>query len=233
MGESAATLVVGPSLFKAADLLHARTGVPDYRFAGLMGLEDCDAFTQALADISGQPVPARIDRWRAQLQDAMVDCHFMLGFARVALAADPDLLGMQATFLTGMGAEIVAAVSPAKHESLALLPVPKIVIGDLEDLEKDARAGGAQVIVANSYAAGTAERLGLPLMRAGFPQYDQVGGYARTWVGYRGTRQALFDFANLMLRQHHELEPYQSIYRAEPRLGDNHGAPSSATGLVH
>lgn len=233
MGESAATLVVGPSLFKAADLLHARTGVPDYRFAGLMGLEDCDAFTQALADISGQPVPARIDRWRAQLQDAMVDCHFMLGFARVALAADPDLLGMQATFLTGMGAEIVAAVSPAKHESLALLPVPKIVIGDLEDLEKDARAGGAQVIVANSHAAGTAERLGLPLMRAGFPQYDQVGGYARTWVGYRGTRQALFDFANLMLRQHHELEPYQSIYRAEPRLGDNHGAPSSATGLVH
>ncbi|MCK6375178.1 MAG: nitrogenase iron-molybdenum cofactor biosynthesis protein NifN [Zoogloea sp.] len=233
MGESAATLVVGPSLFKAADLLQARTSVPDYRFAGLMGLEDCDAFTQALADISGQPVPARIDRWRAQLQDAMVDCHFMLGFARVALAADPDLLGMQATFLTGMGAEIVAAVSPAKHESLALLPVPKIVIGDLEDLEKDARAGGAQVIVANSHAAGTAERLGLPLMRAGFPQYDQVGGYARTWVGYRGTRQALFDFANLMLRQHHELEPYQSIYRAEPRLGDNHGAPSSATGLVH
>ncbi len=233
MGESAATLVVGPSLFKAADLLHARTGVPDFRFAGLMGLEDCDAFTQALADISGQPVPARIDRWRAQLQDAMVDCHFMLGFARVALAADPDLLGMQATFLTGMGAEIVAAVSPAKHESLALLPVPKIVIGDLEDLEKDARAGGAQLIVANSHAAGTAERLGLPLMRAGFPQYDQVGGYARTWVGYRGTRQALFDFANLMLRQHHELEPYQSIYRAEPRLGDNHGAPSSAAGLVH
>ena len=233
MGESAATLVVGPSLFKAADLLHTRTGVPDYRFAGLMGLEDCDAFTQALADISGQPVPARIDRWRAQLQDAMVDCHFMLGFARVALAADPDLLGMQATFLTGMGAEIVAAVSPAKHESLALLPVPKIVIGDLEDLEKDARAGGAQVIVANSHAAGSAERLGLPLMRAGFPQYDQVGGYARTWVGYRGTRQALFDFANLMLRQHHELEPYQSIYRAEPRLGDNHGSPSSAAGLVH
>lgn len=233
MGESAATLVVGPSLYKAADLLHARTGVPDYRFAGLMGLDDCDAFTQALADISGQPVPARIDRWRAQLQDAMVDCHFMLGFARVALAADPDLLGMQATFLTGMGAEIVAAVSPAKHESLAALPVPKIVIGDLEDLEKDARTGGAQVIVANSHAAGTAERLGLPLMRAGFPQYDQVGGYARTWVGYRGTRQALFDFANLMLRQHHELEPYQSIYRAEPRLGDNHGSPSSATGLVH
>ncbi|HMT81466.1 MAG TPA: nitrogenase iron-molybdenum cofactor biosynthesis protein NifN, partial [Azonexus sp.] len=56
MGESAATLVVGPSLLKAADLLKGRTGVPDFRFVGLMGLDDCDAFTQALAEISGKPV---------------------------------------------------------------------------------------------------------------------------------------------------------------------------------
>src|SRR5574343_70705 len=158
MGESVATLVIGPSLHKAADILHKRTGVPDFRFEGLMGLDDCDAFTQALAGISGNPVPARIERQRAQLQDAMVDSHFMLGFARIALAADPDLLGMQVRFLTGMGAEIVAAVSPYKHDSLAGLPIPKVIIGDLEDMEKDARTGGAQVIVANSHAANTAER---------------------------------------------------------------------------
>ena len=102
MGESTATLVVGPSLNKAANILKTRTGVPDYRFAGLMGLDDCDAFTQALAEISGKPVPEKIERHRAQLQDAMVDCHFMIGFARVALAADPDLLGMQVRFLAGM-----------------------------------------------------------------------------------------------------------------------------------
>ena len=237
MGESAATLVIGPSLHKAADLLKTRTGVPDWRFAGLMGLEDCDAFTQALATISGKPVPERIDRHRAQLQDAMVDCHFMLGFARLALAADPDLLGMQARFLAGMGAEIVSAVSPHKHESLAGLPIARVIVGDLEDMEKEARANDAQLVIANSHAAETADRLGLPLFRAGFPQYDLVGGYARTWVGYRGTRQALFDLANLMLRQHHELEPYRSIYwdDARDRLGprEPHVSPSPAAGLVH
>ena len=233
MGESAATLVVGPSLNKAADLLKARTGVPDHRFEGLMGLDDCDAFTMALATISGHPVPAKIERHRAQLQDAMVDCHFMAGFARIALAADPDLLGMQARFLTGMGAEIVSAVSPHKHDSLLGLPVDRVIIGDLEDLEKAALAADAQLVVANSHAAETARRLGVPLMRTGFPQYDYVGGYARTWVGYRGTRQALFDLANLMLEQHHELEPYRSIYWADTRSGEHHVVTSPATGLVH
>ncbi|MEY2632264.1 MAG: nitrogenase iron-molybdenum cofactor biosynthesis protein NifN, partial [Pseudomonadota bacterium] len=82
-----------------------------------------------------------------------------------------------------------------------------------------------------------AARLGVPLLRAGFPQYDLVGGYARTWVGYRGTRQALFDIANLMLSQHHELEPYRSLYWAgsarDAGRGESHVVPSAAAGLVH
>ncbi len=235
LGESAATLVVGPSLAKAADILKERTGVPDFRFTGLMGLDDCDAFTQALAEISGREVPAKVERQRAQLQDAMVDSHFMLGFARIALAADPDLLGMQVRFLRGMGAEVVAAVSPHRHESLAALPLAKVIVGDLEDMEVAARAGGAQLVIANSHAVDTAHRLALPLLRAGFPQYDTMGGYARTWVGYRGSRQALFDIANLMLGQHHELEAYRSFYWSDDRdgVGQRHVVTSSATGLVH
>ena len=131
-----------------------------------------------------------------------------------------------------MGAEIVSAVSPVKAVSLHNLPIPKIIIGDLEDLEKQARAGDAQLLIANSHAAETARRLGLPLLRAGFPQYDYVGGYARTWVGYRGTRQALFDLSNLMLSHHHELEPYRSIYRQETRVGEQPVVASATTGLV-
>jgi len=233
MGESAATLVVGPSLFKAADKLKARTGVPDYRFDSLMGLDTCDQFTMALAEIADRPVPERIDRHRAQLQDAMVDAHFMLGFARIGLAADPDLVGQMAHFLTGMGAEIVSAVSPSKGPAFSSLPIDQVTVGDLEDLEKACRGTGVQLLIANSHAAETARRLGLPLLRAGFPQYDLVGGYARTWVGYRGTRQALFDLANLIVGAHHEIEPYRSIYREPEGIGETHVRTASSAGLVH
>ena len=96
------------------DLLHERSGVPDYRFDCLMGLDAVDSFIATLAKISARPVPEKIERQRAQLQDAMVDSHFMLGFARVAIAADPDLLFSVSQLVTEMGCEVVAAVSPAR-----------------------------------------------------------------------------------------------------------------------
>ena len=214
LGESVATLVVGRSLHRAADLLLARTHVPERRFDHLLGLDACDAFTLALAEISGQPVPERIDRQRAQLQDAMVDTHFMTGFYRVAIAADPDLLLALGEFTHGVGAQVVAAVAPVRADSLLDLPCTTVKIGDLEDLERAAADGQAQLLITNSHGAQGAARLGIPLLRAGFPQYDWVGGYTRTWAGYRGARQALFDLANLFLENHHDAEPYRSIYWA-------------------
>jgi nitrogenase molybdenum-iron protein NifN len=214
LGESCATLVLGHSLTDAADYLHAQTGVPDYRFDSLMGLAAVDALVMALAKISGQPVPAKIERQRAQLQDAMVDSHFMLGFMRVAIAADPDLLFGFAQLVQAMGGEVVAAVAPARAAILSRVATAQVAIGDLEDLENAARANGAQLLISNSHAVETAKRLGIPLLRAGFPQYDLIGGYQRMWVGYRGTRQALFDLANLITEHGgHGTEAYVSIYK--------------------
>lgn len=212
LGEARATIVIGRSLNAAADVLASRTGVPDHRFDGLVGLEACDRFTALLAEIAGVPVPEKLERHRAQLQDAMVDTHFMTGLRRVAIAADADLLLQLATLVHGMGSEIVAAVAPVKAPCLADLPATQAHIGDLEDLEDLARAGQAELIIANSHAAATAERLGVPLLRAGMPQYDLVGGYCKTWVGYRGTRQALFDLANLVLQHHESIAPHRSRY---------------------
>ena len=223
MGQSIATLVIGPSLDRAADLLRARTGVPDHRFAGLIGLDACDAFTRTLAEIADAPVPPILERRRAQLLDAMVDCQFQLGGARVAVAADADLLAALTRFLSGMGAEVVAAVASARAGHLAELPVDSVVVGDLEDLEWLAREHGAEVIVTNSHGAEIAKRLGTALLRAGFPIYDSHGAHARTWTGYGGSRQLLFDVANLLAGHYPELRPYRSRFWQGTRRDDEAG----------
>jgi len=217
LGDSVATLVIGRSLDGAAHALAARTGVPDHRFPHLMGLAAMDRLIQTLAEISAEPVPERITRQRSQLQDAMLDAHFSIGQARVAIAADPDLLVAFSELLCGMGAEVVAAVAPANAPALQEVVAARVKIGDLEDLEQAARANGAEVMICNSHGAHTAERLGIPLLRAGFPQFDLLGGYQRQWIGYQGTRQTLFDLANLMLSlEKGEILPYRSRLKQRP-----------------
>jgi nitrogenase molybdenum-iron cofactor biosynthesis protein NifN len=217
LGDATATLVIGRSMDGAADALAARTGVPDHRFDHLMGLEAMDAFIQTLAEISAEPVPERIERQRSQLQDAMLDAHFALGQGRFALAADADLLLGFSQLLASLGAETVAAVAPTNAPSLRQVAAEQVKIGDLEDLEQLARAQDAEVLITNSHGAHTAERLGIPLLRAGFPQFDLVGGWQRQWIGYQGSRQTLFELANIMLGLHKgEIAAYRSRLKQWP-----------------
>ncbi|MET0116844.1 MAG: nitrogenase iron-molybdenum cofactor biosynthesis protein NifN [Sedimenticola sp.] len=234
LGDAVATLVVGPSMYKAANILKERTGVPDYRFEHLMGLSKIDELVHALHQISGEEVPARLERQRAQLQDAMLDCHFMLGMARFAVAADPDLLVAFSQLLAEIGAETVAAVSPVNAPSLQSVATEAVKVGDLEDLEQLAVSANAELLISNSHGVESADRLGIPLLRAGFPQYDTLGGYQKTWLGYRGSRQTLFDLANIMLTlEKGEIHPYQSIYSQKGEAAHDLTASTTAGGLHH
>ena len=115
---------------------------------------------------------------------------------------------------------------------LESVPTASVHIGDLEDLERLAAANGAQLLVCNSHGVEVAKRLGISLLRACFPLYDQVGGYARGWVGYRLARQALFDIANLVLGLHHEIPAYRSIYRDQPDSEAGSRCPQAGAGVV-
>lgn len=231
LGDAAATLVIGASLYPAAELLHEHTGVPTYYFPHLFGLDATDRLVMTLAGLTGQAIPVALARQRTQLQDAMLDTHFLLGQARVAIAAEPDLLQGFSQLLADMGAEVVAAVAPATTPHLSQLPLAQVHIGDLEDLESLARAHGAELLIGSSHVAETAQRLGVPLLRAGYPLHDQFGGYQRTWIGYRGARQTLFDLANALLTHaEHTVTPYHSIYsiKADERREAHHGATQAS-----
>ena len=69
----------------------------------------------------------------------------------------------------------------------------------------------------------------MPLYRAGFPQFDRMGAPAKVSVGYRGSRQVLFDLANLTIEaEPGAIAPYRSIY-AQDGAGARGAGPDGAT----
>jgi nitrogenase molybdenum-iron protein NifN len=112
-----------------------------------------------------------------------------------------------------MGCEIQAAVTTTQSPSLENIPAGEVVLGDLEDLEM--RAAGTDLIVTHSHGRQAAERLGIPLFRIGLPVFDRLGAGQQVSVGYRGTRDLIFEVGNLFLSNAREPTPNTWIMSAE------------------
>jgi nitrogenase molybdenum-iron protein NifN len=205
LGEAVHTLAIGEHMRQPAERLQALTGVPCTVFPSLCGLEPTDRLVALLTRLSGVSAPPLLRRRRSQLVDAMLDGHFALSGARLGIAGDPDLVDGLSHCLAGLGAEVAVAVSSTDASPrLAGLPCEQVMIGDLGDLEAGAAASGVDLLLTNCHGQPAAERLGVPLYRAGFPVVDRVGTAHRQSLGYRGTRTFIFEVANLLLaaREH-------------------------------
>ncbi|MEO5374102.1 MAG: nitrogenase iron-molybdenum cofactor biosynthesis protein NifN [Alphaproteobacteria bacterium] len=205
LGRSALTITVGEHMRWAAEALKRKTGVPYHLFDRLTGLQASDALIATLARLSGRPAPDHLRRQRSRLVDAMLDGHFAFGGRRVAVAAEPDHLLALCSWLTEMGAEVACAVTTVHLSMLAGVPTDEVLVGDLGDLEE--RAEGCDLLVTHAHGRQAAGRLGIPLYRVGFPIFDRLGAALQVSIGYRGTRQSIFDVANLLMdsdeRLHH------------------------------
>ncbi|GEO40932.1 nitrogenase molybdenum-iron protein NifN [Skermanella aerolata] len=202
MGAAVLTLAIGEHMRKPAEALELKTGVPFKLFDRLVGLEAVDAFITTLSGLSDRPVPARVRRQREHLVDGMLDGHFYFSRKRVAVALEPDLLYAYCGFLQEMGCEVTAAVAPTQSAILEKIRAWSLLVGDHEDFETLSR--GADLVVSNSHARMSVSRSGAPLVRAGFPTFDRLGAGHRVVVGYRGTRDLLFEIGNIFLANDHE-----------------------------
>jgi nitrogenase molybdenum-iron protein NifN len=216
MGSACWTVAIGEQMRGAAITLEHHTGVPYKLFDRLTGLAANDELTKFLAEISGVPVPKKFRRQRSQLIDAMLDGHFYFGGKRVAIAAEPDLLFAFSHWLHEMGCTIQAAVTTEESPVLETIPVDEVLVGDLEDLE--VRSIGADLLVTHSHGRQASERLHIPLYRIGIPIFDRLGAGQQVTVGYRGTRNLIFEVGNLFLANMHEPIPESWI----PTRQDSH-----------
>ena len=204
MGQAAWTIAIGAQMRRAAEALQTKAGVPFRLFERLCGLLPNDEFMVFLSEISGRPVPMKYRRQRGQLADAMLDAHFHLGGRKLAIGAEPDLLFDLSSMLHEIGAKVTVAITTTQSPVLERVETEEVLISDLEDLENLAKERGCNLLIAHSHGRQAAERLNIPFYRAGFPMFDRLGAGHQLLVGYRGTRDLIFDIANLIIADHEE-----------------------------
>ncbi|KAF5885517.1 nitrogenase iron-molybdenum cofactor biosynthesis protein NifN [Rhizobium sp. PEPV16] len=201
LGATMQCIAIGEHMRRPAEALQRLTGVPYVLFRSLTGLENVDRFIRVLAAMSRKQIPLNVRRNRMQLQDAMLDGHFHIAGKKIAIASEPDQLFQLSDFFTAMGAEIAAAVTTTgTSKALEMVPAKTVKVGDLSDLES--LAATADIIVTHSHGREAARRLGIPLMRVGFPMFDCFGSQHKLTILYRGTRDVIFDFANIIQANH-------------------------------
>ncbi|MCM2396648.1 nitrogenase iron-molybdenum cofactor biosynthesis protein NifN [Rhizobium sp. S95] len=229
LGECFQAIAIGEHMRGPAEALQTRTGVPYALFQQLSGMKAIDRFITMLAMISGNPVPAKVRRRRAQLQDALLDGHFHFGGKRIAIAAEPDHLYQLSMFFTGLGAEVSVAVTTAgTNRILSKVQTEVVQVGDLADLEAMAQAAGVDLIVTHSHGRQAAERLGVPLMRVGFPIFDRLGSQHKLTVLYEGARDLIFEAANIFQASQYQPTP-EELNPFRNRETDNDSRPTSFT----
>ncbi len=227
MGHACWTVAIGAQMRRAAEALEKKAGTPFRLFERLCGLTPNDELIMFLSEISGRPVPLKYRRLRGQLADAMLDAHFQIGGRRLAIGAEPDLLFDLSSMLHEMGAQVTVAVTTTQSPVLERVHVDEVLIGDLEDLENLAKAKDCDLLITHSHGRQAAERLGIPFYRAGFPMFDRLGAGHQLSVGYRGTRDLIFDIANLIIADHEENhQPTPDTWRLG---GVAHGTAASAS----
>lgn len=216
MGQAAWTIAIGAQMRLAAEAMERKTGTPSRVFERLCGLGPNDEFIVFLSEISGRPVPEKYRRQRGQLADAMLDAHFHLGGRKLAIGAEPDLLFDLSSMLHGMGTKVTVAVTTTQSPVLERIETDEVLIGDLEDLENLAKERGCDLLITHSHGRQAAERLKIPFHRAGFPMFDRLGAGHQLSVGYRGTRDLIFDIANLVIAdQEDHRQPTPDTWRTE------------------
>ncbi|MBY2941777.1 nitrogenase iron-molybdenum cofactor biosynthesis protein NifN [Rhizobium leguminosarum] len=201
LGTAIQCIAIGEHMRRPAEALQRLTGVPYVLFRSLTGLENVDRFIRVLAALSRKQAPLNVRRNRMQLQDAMLDGHFHMAGKKIAIASEPDQLFQFSNLFTAMGAEIAVAVATTgTSKALEMVPANTVKVGDLSDLES--LAATADLIATHSHGREAAKRLGVPLMRLGLPIFDRVGSQQKLTILYRGTRDVIFDLANIIQANH-------------------------------
>jgi nitrogenase molybdenum-iron protein NifN len=225
MGRAGSTIEFGLTLpdDTGGPCLEKKCQVKNHRLPMPLGIRATDRFLSLLAELGGRPLPGALQNSRDRLIDALVDGHKYLAGKKAVLYGEEDLVVGLAGFLAEIGIRPVLCASGGESgrfkaaiaEVLAGLPgeLPEIYEGmDFYEIAERAEALQPDLLVGHSKGYSLARKLGISLIRVGFPIHDRIGGQRILHLGYDGAQQ-LFDLiVNELLRGKQDRSPVGYSY---------------------
>jgi nitrogenase molybdenum-iron protein NifN len=206
----------------AGALLKERHGVARYDLPLPIGVCLTDGLFEVLEGLTGRPTPRKHADERGRLIDAMVDAHKYVFGKRAVVYGEPDLVVSVAGLLAEIGVVPTICASGAAtgrlRESIAAV-APDVISDvvvledvDFADIEEHAAELDINLVVGNSKGFKLSSKLGVPLVRVGFPIHDRIGGPRLLHVGYRGAQQLFDRIANSLIEAKQNSSPVGYTY---------------------
>ena len=225
MPDAKATIEFGSTLNfskTAGAMLNEKFDVPHYTMPLPIGIKNTDRFFNALEQITGRTLPDKYLSQRGRLQDAYIDAHKYAFGNKAIVYGEEDLVVAMATFLAEIGVIPALCASGAKSGTLEKAihqAVPqmkdKITVVDGKDfieIEQYAAQIKPDLIVGNSKGFTLSRKIGVPLVRVGFPIHDRVGGARIRVMGYCGTEQLFDRVINTIIEKRQQDSPVGYTY---------------------
>jgi len=214
MGGSRATIQFGSAGAAAnSAALHLENifGIQSTILSLPLGVRQTDRFCAVLSQLAGLPLPGQLSRERGRLIDAYIDGHKYVFGKRAAIYGEVDFVCGLASFLEEIGMVPVVCATGAKAANFGQMlagvlenPHPEMRVADDTDfasLEGICREAGVEILIGNSKGYALSRALGVPLVRAGFPVHDRIGGQRIAHLGYAGAGQLFDRIANTLIEQ--------------------------------
>ena len=197
LGDAGVVISIGRSVKKCGELFCERfSHTTHLHFDSVMGLEASDDFyAQLLNYLGSKSVPSVVRRWRARLQDVLLDTHFTLGKAKILIADEPDNAYGIARALREAGCSCEAYLSQSSLVQEVF--TCKNTVGDFEEVEKV--LPHYDMLIANYHGERLAHQYHKALLIRGFPNYEQVGIGLRHNILYEGSCNFLCEVNNKLL----------------------------------
>jgi nitrogenase molybdenum-iron protein NifN len=204
-------------VFTGAEWLETNCDVPRIPLGLPIGINETDKFFKALETLSGKTTPIRHQRERGRLIDAYVDGHKYIFGKRAVVFGEEDMVIGLVSFLEEIGIETVLVASGGESGMLQN-EIERITAGknknikvvsgmDFETINELTDELKPDLFIGNSKGYYITRRLGIPLVRVGFPVHDRFGAQRIQHICYKGTQELFDRIVNVLIEYKQEKSP--------------------------